>query len=118
MMGLINWMATTATGQLPCLGGVYCVVVQSQTGWLRMTQGMWLLLVSAMFVATPPFRVPTCFVRNWLFLKGLSVDAAEFILGWARSYTGLEFLTQGGGARALVCPNWVDNQQVAELYGV
>ena len=25
---------------------------------------------------------------------------------------------KGGGARALVCPGWVDNQQIAELYGV
>ena len=56
-------------------------MVRSHTGWLRMTQGMWLSLVSAMFVATPPFVVPGCFVRNWLFLKWLSVDAAEFVSG-------------------------------------
>ena len=69
VMGLINWMATPATGHLPLFGGVYCAVVHSHSGWLRVTQGMWLSLVSAMFVATPPFRVPNCFVHNWLFLK-------------------------------------------------
>ena len=57
-MGLVNWMATPATGHLPFLGGVYCAVRSSHSGWLRVTQGMRISLVSAMFVATPPFRVP------------------------------------------------------------
>ena len=77
-----------------------------------MTQGMWLSLVSAMFVATPPFTVPTYFVRNWLFLKWISVDTAEFVLrsGKVLYQIGIFDPRGGGGARALVCPNWVDNQ--------
>ena len=119
VMGLINWMAKPATGHLPCFGGVYCAVVTSHSGWLRVAQGMWLSLVSAMFVATPPFGVPDCFVHNWLLLKWIFADAAEFVAASGKTMYRIGiFDPGGGGARALVCPAWVDNQQIAELYGV
>ena len=118
MMGLKNWMATPATGHLPFLGGVYCAVAGSNSGWLNVTQGMWLALVSAMFVATPPFRAPDCYVKDWLFIKWISVDAAEFLSRLGVKLYRIGIFDPAGGARALVCPRWVDNQQVAELYGV
>ena len=96
-MGLINWMATPAMGHLPFLGGVYCAVVSSQSGWLRVTQRMWLSLVSAMFVAMPPFRVLDCFVRNWLFLKWISVDATEFVAKSGRTLYWVGIFDPGGG---------------------
>ena len=118
VMGLINWMATPATGHLPFLGGVYCAVAGSNSGWLNVTQGMWLALVSAIFVATPPFRAPDCYVKDWLFIKWISVDAAEFLSRSGVKLYRIGIFDPAGGARALVCPRWVDNQQVAELYEV
>ena len=110
-------MATPASGHLPFLGGVYALT-GSQSGWLRVTPSMWNALVSAMFVATPPFRVPDCCVRDWLVIKWISVDAAEFLSRSGNTLYRIGIFDPGGGARALVCPAWVDNQQVAELYGV
>ena len=74
--------------------------------------------MSAMFVATPPFRVPDCYVREWLFVKWISVDAAEFMSRSSAKLYRIGIFDPGGGAWALVFPKWVDNQQVAELYGV
>ena len=71
-----------------------------------------------MFVATPPLRAPDCSVKDWLFVKWISVDAAEFL-----SRSGVTLYRNGifdpaGGAQALVCPRPVNNQQVGELYGI
>ena len=50
-----------------------------------------------MFVATPPFRVPDCFVHNWLFLKRFSVDAAEFVAKSGRTLYWIGIFDPGGG---------------------
>ena len=67
---------------------------------------MWLSLVSAMFlvfVATPPFRVLDCFVHNWLFLKWISVDAAEFVAASGRTLYRIGIFDPGGGG-GCTCP--------------
>ena len=58
---------------------------------------MWLSLVSAMYVATPPFRVHDCFVHNWLFLKWISVDATEFVAASGRTLYRIGIFDPGGG---------------------
>ena len=115
VMGLIN---CTCYGTPPLFwGGVYCAVAGSGSGWLHVTRGMWLALVSAMLIATPPFCAPDCYVRDWLFVQWISVDAAEFMSRFGVKLYRIGIFDPAGGARALVCPQWVDNQQVAELYG-
>ena len=83
-----------------------------------MTPRLWLSLASAAFVACPPFCVLELLVSNWRYVKWISVDAAEFwdASGMKRYRIGM--FDPVGGGRALMCPNWVNTQLVAELYGV
>ena len=55
------------------------------------------MLVSAMFVAKPPFRVPDCYVRDWLFIKWISVDAVEVISRSGTTLHRIGIFDPGGG---------------------
>ena len=57
---------------------------------------MWLSLISAMFIDTPPFRVLDCFVHDWMFLKWIFVDAAEFISKSGKTLYRIGIFDPGG----------------------
>ena len=101
----------------PFWGGLLCCG-RFELWLVTRDPGMWVALVSAMFIATPPFRAPHCYVRDWLFVKWISVYAAEFMSRSGVKLYPIGIFDPAGVARALVCPRWVDNQQVAGLYGV
>ena len=67
---------------------------------------------------SPVFSAPVV-VSDWKVVKWLPVDAAGFRLscGAERFRVGI-YDPRGGGGTALVCPYWVNTQQVAQLYGL
>ena len=117
-LGLIGWMATPARGHLPFLGGVYGAVYWNRSGWIKISTRLWASLVSAAVISSPPFEVPKGLVMSWLTLKWLAVDAAEYVTlrGLTRYRVGL--YDPVGGEKVFACPQWVNTQQIAELYGV
>ena len=96
VMGLINWMATPATGHLPFLGGVYCAVAGSSSGCLRVTPRMWLAVVSAMPLTA--MYVPGC------LLNGFRWTPLSSCLGQASSCIEWGFLILQGVGGPLFVP--------------
>ena len=118
IVGLIGWLGTPATGHLPFLGGVYCALYWGRSDWIKVTPRFWISLLSAALIVIPPFSVPRNLVSCWRLVKWISVDAAVFQLPCGSERYRVGIFDPVGGGKALICPYWVNTQQVAELYGV
>ena len=85
---------------------------------VRITPRFWISVVQTVAIAAPPFHPPPLLVGDWRLVKWIAVDGAGFFRsdGSVGYHVGL--YDPVGGGKPLFCPQWVDNQQVAESYGV
>ena len=118
ILGLINWLAAPGKGHLPFLAGIYSLLSYQRSRRVRVTPRFWISVVQAVAIAAPAFHPPPLLVGDWRLVKWIAVDGAGFFRGDGSVGYRVGLYDPVGGARPLFCPHWVDNQQVAELYGV
>ena len=116
VLGLIGWCVAPGKGHLPFVAGIYALLAFGRAEYIRGTYNMWRSVVTVAFFAISTFRVPKILSPDWKLVKWLSVDAAEFLSEFGVRYT--VGLFDGRVGHVFECPDWVVNQQVAELYGV
>ena len=116
VLGLIGWCSAPGKGHLPFLAGIYNLLAFGRSDCVRVTYNMWRSMVTATFFAIPTFRIPRVLSPSWMFVKWLSVGAAEYLSRWGLRYR--VGLFDGRPGQVFECPSWVVNQQVAEIFGV
>ena len=118
ILGLINWLAAPRKGHLPFLARIYSLLSYNRARRVRVTPWFWISVVQAVAVAAPAFHPPPLLAGDWRLVKWIAVDAAGFFPRDGSVGYRVGLYHPVGGARPWFCPRWVDNQQVAELYGV
>ena len=86
VLGLICWCSAPGRGHLPFLAGIYNLLAFVRASYVHVAYNMWRSMVTATFFAISIFRIPKVLSPSWMFVKWLSVDAAEYQSQWGLRY--------------------------------